>query len=91
MPLFTRVNGVALTITRAENGNYLAEPGDTRYGTSSFEAPQMFVAANLGMIEAAFHGFERDASDFCEDYGFVTATLAELQRASWECALMPPL
>ena len=90
MTLFTRVNGVALTITRAENGNYVADPGDTHYGASSFEAPQMFVAANLAMIECAFHGYDDDAMNFCENYGFMTATLAELQRESWEFSLMPP-
>jgi len=91
MPLITRVNGVALVITRnAETGNYLAEPGATHYGTSSFEAPQLFVAANLAIIECAFHGFSPDAENFCENYGFVTATVAQLQRESWEFMLMPP-
>lgn len=89
--LTTRVNGVVLTITRnPENGNFVATPGECRYGASTFEAPQLFVAANLAMIECAFHGYEGDASNFTENYGFVTATLSELQRESWEFALMAP-
>ena len=84
--LMTRVNGVAVVITRVENGNYLAEPGECYYGASSFEAPQMFVAANLAMIEAAFHGHEYSAYKFTEEFGFMTATVAQLGRESWEFA-----
>lgn len=85
--LRTRVNGVLVTIT-ADGNRFTAETEFSATHMPTYSAPQIFTAGNLAMIDAAFHGYEHLAMEFIDEHGFM-CTVADLQRASWEFALLP--
>ena len=79
--LMTRVNGVAVVVDafRVRPDAPITYVGKADLpNVSTYQAPQLFTVVNLAAIDAMANGNENLATAICEEYGFVTITLADL-------------